>query len=174
MNFLEKLKLNTKLALGLGSMLVIISAIGLQAIYSARQQSDEIRRMYELELQGVSHIKEASIHLMQMGRSLRQMILSPDLKSRAAARADLDEARTILNRSLQASDKLFFRPEGRALLADIGDVLNQYLRNVDHVTALLAQDATPQNTEITRFLASPENVRVFESIDTLMGTMYLY
>ena len=171
MNFLEKLKLNTKLALGLGSMLVIISAIGLQAIYSARQQSDEIRRMYELELQGVSHIKEASIHLMQMGRALRQMILSPDLKSRVAARADLDEARMILNRSLQESDKLFFRPEGRALLADISDVLNQYLRNVDHVTALLAQDATPQNTEITRFLASPENARVFESIDKLMGSL---
>ena len=171
MNFLEKLKLKTKLALGLGSMLVIISAIGMQAIYSARQQSDEIRRMYELELQGVSHIKEASIHLMQMGRALRQMILSPDLKSRAAARADLDEARMILNRSLLVSDKLFSRPEGRALLADIGDMLNQYLRNVDHVTALLAQDGTLQNTEITRFLASPENVRVFESIDTLMNSL---
>ena len=171
MNFLEKLKLKTKLTLGLGSMLVIISAIGLQAIYSARQQSDEIRRMYELELQGVSHIKEASIHLMQMGRALRQMILSPDLKSRAAARADLDEARMILNRSLIESDKLFSRPEGRALLADIGDMLNQYLRNVDHVTALLAQDGTLQNTEITRFLASPENVRVFDSIDTLMNSL---
>ena len=171
MNYFEKLKLKTKLALGLGAMLVIISAIGLQAIYSARQQSNEIRRMYELELQGISHIKEASIHLMQMGRSLRQMILSPDLKSRAAARADLDEARMILNRSLLESDKLFFRPEGRALLADIRDVLNQYLRNVDHVTALLAQDGTLQNTEITRFLASPENVRVFEAIDTLMNTL---
>ena len=171
MIFLERLKLNTKLVLGLGAMLVIIVAIGLQAVYSSRQQSNEIRRMYELELQGISHIKEASIHLMQMGRSLRQMILAPDLKSRAVARTDLDEARAILNRSLIESDKLFFRPEGRALLADIGDVLNQYLRNVDHVTALLAQDSAPQNTEITRFLASPENVRVFETIDTLMGNL---
>ena len=170
-SFFEKLKLNTKLVLGLGSMLVIIVGIGLQAIYSARQQSNEIRRMYELELQGVSHIKEASIHLMQMGRSLRQMVLSPDPKSRAVARADLYEARSILHRSLQDSDKLFFRPEGRALLADIGDVLNQYLRNVDHVTDLLARDGTLQNTEITRFLASPENVRVFDAIDKLMDTL---
>ncbi len=171
MTAFEKLKLNTKLVLGLGAMLVIIVGIGLQAVYSTRQQSAEIRRMYELELQGISHIKEASIHLMQMGRALRQMILSPDLKSRAVARADLDEARTILRRSLLESDKLFVRPEGRALLADIGDVLNQYLRNVDHVTALLAQDGTLQNSEIAHFLASPENVRVFETIDTLMGNL---
>ncbi len=168
LHFLERLKLSTKLIFGLGAMMTIIVAIGVQSIYNIRLQSEQITRMYELELQGLSHIKEANIELMEMGRSLRQMILAPDAGSRAKARAALDESRMKMNRELKSSDKLFFRPEGRALLADIQDVLTQYLRNVDHATALIDKDNSLQNTEITRFLASPENVLVYEKTDRLM------
>ncbi|MFZ4479656.1 MAG: response regulator [Rhodoferax sp.] len=167
----ERLRLNTKLLLGLGAMMAIVLAIGIQSVYSARQQSEEIRRMYDMELQGISHIKEASIHLMQIGRSLRQMILAPDARGRETARREVDEARQILNRSLIDSDRLFYRPEGRRLLSDIRDMLSQYLRNVDHVASLLTDDQTLHNTEITRFLASPENVRVFETVDKLMAAL---
>ena len=171
LNFLERLRLNTKLVLGLGTMMAIIVTIGVQAVYSIRLQSEQITRMYELELQGLSHIKEANIELMEIGRSLRQMILSPDVKSRASARAALDASRLKMNRELKSSDKLFFRPEGRALLADIQDVMTQYLRNVDHVTSLIDKDNALQNTEITRFLASPENVLVYEKTDRLMADL---
>jgi signal transduction histidine kinase/DNA-binding response OmpR family regulator/HPt (histidine-containing phosphotransfer) domain-containing protein len=168
MQLLESLKLNTKQALSVGAMLVIVIGIGLQSIYSSRLHREEVQRMYELELQGVSHIKEASIHLMQMGRSLRQMILATDAGTRELARKELDEARQILNRSLSESDRLFFRPEGRHLLADINDTLAQYLRNVDHVTTMLAEDTSWQGSKVAKFLASPENVRVFTATDQLM------
>jgi len=171
MGFLEKRTLYTKLLLGLGSMLLIIVCIGVQAVYSARQQSNQIRRMYELELQGISRIKEANIQLVQMGRWLRQLILSPDMESRLVARAELDQARSALHRAMLESDKLFFRPEGRALLADIDDVLTRYLRNVDHVTDLLGQHGATPNNEITRFLASTENALVFKNADTLMEAL---
>ena len=171
LNFLERLRLNTKLVLGLGMMMAIIVTIGVQAVYSIRLQSEQITRMYELELQGLSHIKEANIELMEIGRSLRQLILSPDLKSRASARSALDTSRIKMNRELKSSDALFVRPEGRALLADIQDVLTQYLRNVDHVTSLIDKDNALQSTEITRFLASPENVLVYEKTDRLMADL---
>jgi hypothetical protein len=77
----EGLKITTKLALGLGSMAFIILLIGVQSIYSTRVQAAEIQRMYAYELQGVSHIKDASIHLMEIGRSLRQMVLAPNRES---------------------------------------------------------------------------------------------
>ncbi len=171
LRFFEGLKLNTKLVLGLGTLMAIVSAIGLQSVYSNRLQSEEIQRMYAFELQGVSQVKEASIHLMEMGRSLRQMILAPDAAGQAAARLTLDDARTRMRNALNESDRLFYRPEGRRLLSDIQAMMAQYLRNVDHVTALLTKNNLPQNTEITRFLASPENVRVFEATDQLMASL---
>ena len=60
MHFLESLKLNTKLSLTVGTMLLVIVTLGAQSFYSARLQSEEATRMYEMELQGVSHIKEAA------------------------------------------------------------------------------------------------------------------
>jgi signal transduction histidine kinase/DNA-binding response OmpR family regulator/HAMP domain-containing protein len=170
-NYFEGLRLTTKLALGFGAMLAIVGAIGAQSIYSSRVLGQEVQRMYAQELQGISHVKEASIHLMQMGRSLRQMILAPDALNREAARADLDISRRIMNHELRESEALFNRTEGRQLLADIQDVLTQYLRNVDHVITLLSADEGMQSTAVARFLVSPENVRVFETTDALMSSL---
>jgi signal transduction histidine kinase/CheY-like chemotaxis protein len=171
MQFFESLKLNTKLYLAVGAMLGLIIAVGAQSIYSARLQSDQVTRMYELELQGVSHIKEASIHLMQMGRSLRQMVLAPDAANRKQAHSDLEQARLILNRSLSESERLFYRPEGRRLLADIRTVLPQYLRNVDYVIGKLETDRYWQNSEVAKFLATPANVEIFNATDRLMSSL---
>ena len=170
-HYLEGLRLTTKLVLGFGTMLVIVAVIGTQSIYSSRMLGQEVQRMYAQELQGISHIKEASIHLMQMGRSLRQMILAPDALNREAARADLDAARRTMNHELRESEPLFSRPQGQQLLVDVQDVLTQYLRNVDHVITLLSADGAMQNTVVARFLVSPENVRVFEATDKLMTSL---
>jgi signal transduction histidine kinase/DNA-binding response OmpR family regulator len=171
MTYLEGRKLNTKLAFGFGTMLLIAMAIGGQSIYSSRLHAEEMRRIYALELQGISQIKEASIHLMQMGRSLRQMVLSVDAAHRNAARADMDQARITMNRALAESDALFYRPEGRQLFADVQDMLRQYLRNVDHVSSLLELDPYSKSTAVSQFLMSPGNVRVFEATDQLMTAL---
>jgi signal transduction histidine kinase/DNA-binding response OmpR family regulator/HPt (histidine-containing phosphotransfer) domain-containing protein/HAMP domain-containing protein len=171
MKFLESLKLNTKLSLAVGALLAIAIGIGIQSIYSIRLQSDEVRRMYEMELQGVSHIKEASVSLMQMGRSLRQMILSTDDTGRNLARKDLDEANLILRRSLTESDRLFNRPDGRRLLVDILNIMPQYERNIERALAMIATDQSWQKSEVAKFLASPENVTVFNTADQLMESL---
>ena len=164
----EGLKINTKLILGLGFMLAIVIVIGLQSVYSVRQQGQEIERMYAFELRGISEIKEANIHLMEIGRSLRQMILASDPASRVSARAALDEAQGKLRQALLESDKVFLRPEGREMLSSIQALLTQYQRNVDHILALLEQQKNYRNDEITRFLVSAENVQVFEATDQMM------
>ncbi len=168
---LERLRIDTKLALGLGSMVLVVVFTGLYAIYNGHRQSEEISRMYAFELQGISDIKEANIHLMEVGRTLRQMILAPDAASREVARAHLDDDRMRLRHSLDASDKVFFRPEGRRLLADIRAMLGDYMSNVDHALALLARDGGFRNDDIAAFLASPENVRVFDAADQLMASL---
>ena len=152
-------------------MLAIVLVIGGQAVYSSRQQSAAIQRMYELELKGVSNIKQASIHLMEVGRALRQMILSNNDRDRAAADESLDRARVELNRGLAENDRLLFRPEARRMLADVGGMMSQYLRNVDHVTDLLARAGNSPSNEITHFLASADNVRIFEHTDKLMEAL---
>ena len=171
LRFFEGLKINTKLVLGLGFMLTLVVVIGLQTVYSIRQQGAQIERMYEFELRGVSQIKEANIHLMEIGRSIRQMILAPDAVSQVLARAALEDARERLRYALAESDKVFVRPEGRKMLSDIQHLLTKYQRNVDHILALLDKTPNDHGNEIIRFLASSENVKVFESTDKLMASL---
>ena len=171
LNHFEKIKLQTKLVLSLGSLLVIVVMIGLQSIYSARVQADEVRRMYDFELQGISQIKEANIHLMEVGRSLRQMILAPDAKNRELAFEALTEARTRMRHALESSAKVFTHPKGKQHLSDIQDLLIQYNRNVDHALTLLEKDKQFFSKEVIQFLASPENMKVFAETDRRMSEL---
>jgi len=171
LSLLEGLKISTKLALAFGGLVVLVFLVGIQSIYSNRLQAEEVQRMYAYELQGISHIKEVNIQFMAMGRSLRQMALSLDARSRDAAHKDLLLARSQLNRALAESEKLFFRPEGIALLQDIRNQLALYQGNVDRALQLMAREPTIQATPVSLFLASDENVRVFEQTDRLMESL---
>ncbi len=165
---IERLNISTKLAIGLGSMLLVVVLIGVQSLYSARKQSAEIRRMYDIELQGVSMIKEAATHFMETGRSLRQMALAPDSASRAQALSTLNDARDRLQRALAASDKLFVRSEGRHLLFEVDQMVTRYLNNVDHTVFLIARDTRFHSDAVAQFLVSAENLAAFDAADRLM------
>ncbi len=171
MRFFEGLKITTKLALGSGALLLIVLAMGAQSLYSNRMQAEEIQRMYHYELQGISHIKEANIQLIAMSRYLRQMALAPTLQSRAAAELGLLSAKAELQRALKESEKMFFRADGRRLFKEIQNILIEYFLNVDHAMALLAQEKSVQQSPLTAFLVSPNNVRVFEATHKLMDAL---
>jgi len=169
--FLDRLKIGTKLTLGMGVMLAMIIAMALQSVYGDHLQVKEIERMYAGELMGLSNLTQANSHLMETGRALRQMILAPDAPSRQMARAELDHARARLLYTMDASDKVLSRPEDRQRLLTIAALLTQYMLNVDHILALLQQDPGFKTDSVSRFLVSPDNVQVFEATDRMMESL---
>ena len=168
---LDRLKIGTKLALGLSVMLALIITLASQAIYGDDLQVKEIERMYAVELVGLSNLTQANSHLMETGRALRQMILAPDAPSRQLARAELDHARARLRFAMQASDQVLTRPQDRQRLLTIATLLTQYMGNVDHVLALFEQEPGLAPNAVSRFLVSPDNVQVFEATDRLMESL---
>ena len=168
---LEQLRLSTKLVLSLGSMLALVLLMSLQSLYMVRTQNNDLQRMYLLE-QDVSAVLKANIHLMEMGRDLRQMALALDTAGRTQARSDLEAARTQLHQALAESHKLQSETEGQAMLFSIAALLTQYERNVDHVIELLQTSRKPfQADAVSRFLVSAENMRVFVDTDQLMSQL---
>ena len=170
-NFLGGLKISTKLQIGLGTILMIGVGIGMQSIYSARSQSQLIKQMFEQDVKGISYVKEAQVHLMEVGRSLRQLILSPNKVSQQVAYIKLTEARAVLRYSLQEADPLLKEEVGRRLLSDTHDMVNQYFTEVEKILALILsgnQARKLPSDEVSRRLASPENVHVFTAVDQLM------
>ncbi len=168
MNFLERLTLNAKLRWGIGMLMGIALLLGLQTIYSLRQQAEQIRLMYESELMGVSSIKGASIHLMEVGRSLRGVLLSPNATERAKAAEALTEARLLLLRHLEQSKATLLLPENQRRLLEVNDAVAHYLEHVNIILSHVTPDYGFRSDTTSAMLFEAGNVSVFENSDRLM------
>src|SRR5688572_30494693 len=107
---LERRALNTKLWVGFGGVLLIALALGLQSLANLRSMRDEAQLIYEQELLGISHLKEANINLIYIGRALRRMILAGDAHARQKAREQIAVADATLKLELMEARKVIFQP----------------------------------------------------------------
>jgi signal transduction histidine kinase/CheY-like chemotaxis protein/HAMP domain-containing protein len=169
----EGFRIQTKLGIGLGSVLLLVLVIGAQSVLATRTQRNEFERIYDEEFRGISTVKEANIHLMEMGRSLRQLLLAVDTDGRNASRRTLENARRRLRESLDESESRFTTPRSQKLISNIQHLLLDYEQNVDHALALAAASRDFRIDEVSRFLASRKNVDVFEGMDRLMAELVL-
>ncbi|MDD2881839.1 MAG: response regulator [Rhodoferax sp.] len=171
MNFIERLTLGNKLRWGIGLLLGLTVVIGAQAIYSARQQAEQVRRMYELEVLGISAIKEANIHLMEVGRALRQMLLAPNAGERLKAHQDLSAARQLLLHSIEQSKPHFVENENQRLLVATQDSVTLYLESVNHILSQVTDNAHFSVNGTATELFKAHNVAVFTESDRLMAEL---
>ena len=171
LGFFERLTLGTQLRWGIGVLLGISVLLGAQAIYNARLQARQVRHMYEQELLGVLAINEAHVHLMEVGRSLRQMLLAPHADERANAQRDLSAARQLLVVNLKSSKIHFVTAENQRLLIATQDALTRYLQNVDHILGEVMQDRSFRQDATSALLFKGNNVATFEESERLMGEL---
>ncbi len=139
MNFLERFSLTVKLALGFAALMLVALTIGLHSLHTQRELTREIQFLYEKELLGVSHIKEARINYAIMGRAIRQHLLSPDTVGREKALRQLLEAETAVRNKLEEARKSTLREENLLKLAKFNELFANYKLNIDKVLAM-AQD----------------------------------
>ena len=172
--FFERLALGRKLLLGIGVLLGIVLLMGAQSVYSARQQAEQVRDMYQLKLLGLTATKEAHIHLMEVGRALRQMLLAPNVSERDRAQLQLTEARRQLAASLARSQALFPSPTGQQRLAATADAVTRYLQSVEHIAGQVSEDKNFRLDTTAALLFKANNVAVFEESDRLMDELVKY
>ena len=87
--FLSMLKTNIKTVALLGVVVLITLALGINAIVNLSSFDRDTQNLYEKDLLGISHVKEANSSLILMGRSSRQMMVAPNAEIREPARAQL-------------------------------------------------------------------------------------
>ncbi|EME67858.1 methyl-accepting chemotaxis protein [Paramagnetospirillum caucaseum] len=155
LNFVERFKLTTKLVIGFSSGILVAVLIGLQAQSNLSHMQGEMEKMYEMELLGISHIKEANVNLAYMGRALRQMMIAPDGQSRDRARAHVDQARSALHDEMAQARKRLFRAEAIEGLEKFQRNLARYNENVEHAMGLIERESLNPSAA-AKFVASAE------------------
>ncbi|MBP8019273.1 MAG: PAS domain S-box protein, partial [Hylemonella sp.] len=152
---LERLKLGSKLAIGIGISLLLMVSVGIHSLQNLQAMNEEARKLYEIDLKGLSRIKEANVSLVYMGRALRQMVLATDTVSREKARSDVAAAENTLLRELEEARKRSSSDEDRKLLAEFDARFARYHRNVDSTFRLLSEDSVRAG-EAAKFVNSSE------------------
>ncbi|SIQ81789.1 PAS domain S-box-containing protein [Aromatoleum tolulyticum] len=133
MTALERRSLAAKLMLGFAGLLLVVGGISLNSLYSQQRLNDELQALYEKELMGVSHVKEARIQFAQMGHALRQAILPQTPGERDQAFRQLAESESRLLRELEAAAKLFHRQDNRERLARFEERFAQYKASIARI-----------------------------------------
>src|SRR6187399_1045041 len=110
---LDRWRLGPRLVLGFAAALLLALGLGVQSLLNLRAVRDETHQMYEKDLLGLSHVKEANAELFHMGRAMRQALLAPDAAARARAQDEVVAAENALHRELEAARPLIFREENR-------------------------------------------------------------
>jgi methyl-accepting chemotaxis protein len=73
---IRNLKIGVRLAVGFATILILMLIIGVIAERGAGLINESADRLYQKELLGLSHMKEANINLIYMQRAMRNIMLA--------------------------------------------------------------------------------------------------
>jgi two-component system, sensor histidine kinase and response regulator len=165
MNALERLRLNTKLVLGFGLVLVFMFLLGVQGIYSQSRLSKTSIEIYKNQLLAISNIKEANINLIYIERSLREIIDADNPKERYKVTQDITQAQAQIYRSLQFIHKSTSSEIEADQLAHFEAAFASYNQHIQKIVALSGL-STEKRKEAQVLLLSKEYKEVITQADS--------
>jgi PAS domain S-box-containing protein len=167
---LEKLSLNIKLLLGFSSGLLIAAVIGVYGLSNLQTAQSEMEALYERELLGISHIKEANINLIYMGRAMRQALIAQDDVTRDRARTQVATARETLRKEMAEARKRIFRDEVIVKHDQFQADFAKFNENVEHALTLMEREkANP--SEAAKFITSADFTAAVNAADDKLNEM---
>lgn len=135
-----KMKLGTKLQ----SAFLIISFIGTLVagigLHNMSKINDQADHMYNEELMGLTHIKDANINLIYIGRARGNLLLSTDQVERDKNLANIKKYQTRLQENIAQARKLFLDEKSKDIFAEYENINKQYDQDLQDII-LLVKDA---------------------------------
>ncbi|CUW40317.1 protein of unknown function [Magnetospirillum sp. XM-1] len=170
LNTLERVSLRTKLLSGFAILLALTVLLGAVGLYNQNVLNKGSHRLYEIDLKGISHLKDARVELAKMGRALRQAILAPDAGERERAIVLLNESEARLGLEIKDAQAHVIRDENKKNLASFEEQYRSYKASVDQTLALLRKNSA----EAAIAVASPEFQHLGVNADAALALLSDY
>lgn len=165
-NYFERQQLSLKLIVGFGFVMLITVVIGIRGLHTLSDINKVNRQLYKFDLVGISRIRETNVDLIVIGRTVRQMALSPNLAHREKAKKQIESARASLQSEFEAAEKTIVREENRKLAQEFKVIYGQYMRNIDQAMAIIEADSSfAANQKIGTFLSSDDFMATVNGAD---------
>ena len=143
---LSQMKVGTRLIAAffcVALMGAIVAGIG---IFNMGKIDAMAGQMYHNELLGLSHIKEANIALIKVGRARSNFLLATTTEERATRQADIARFIAASKDSLAKAQPLFVTPAAKELFARFAAVEAQYITVMTQALSLAATEPLAQRS----------------------------
>lgn len=170
MNWFGNLKVGVKLVSAFLLLSIITGAVGWIGIDSLRRLNSEADRMYDLDVLGLSHIKEANVQLLNQSRALRNMLLASTAADKERFRKNALEFGKHMREELDKARAKFVSEEGKALLQKLDTAYEEFLPARDRLMEMSGSEALQQHRDAVDF-ASTELRSKADVVDDLMTAL---
>jgi methyl-accepting chemotaxis protein len=170
MKWYYDLKIGTKLISAFVLVSLITGLVGYQGIAKMAVINAEADKMYDLELLGLSHAKEANIALYAMMRAERGVLLASSQKDRTEFASHVERSRKTMLDELELARPLFYSDAGRAVLKQVDEAWAAYYQVHREVLAAAEQDAL-QTERQSVALALGSGLQLGEAVSTALSSL---
>jgi len=148
----QRMKVSTRLTLGFLVVVALGALVAGTAIYNMTQMNERAKRMYLKELVGITHIKEANLDLIYIGRALRGAMLAATEDQRAKSLASVDKYKQALQENLDKARPLFYTDDGKRTFAEADAQLREYDGVIAELTKRVKAEPVEQKRESVDYL----------------------
>jgi len=143
---LKQMKVGTRLLAAFSCVALLGAIVAGIGIYNMGKIDTMAGQMYHNELLGLSHIKEANIALIKVGRARSNFLLATTDEERATRRADIAKFLAANKESLAKAQPLFVTPAARELFARFAAVESDYASTMAQVLTMAAAEPLAQRS----------------------------
>ncbi|MBF0273484.1 MAG: methyl-accepting chemotaxis protein [Magnetococcales bacterium] len=170
MQWLEEMKIGTKLLTAFLIMCLLMIGVGGVGIVNMGVLDDADMKLYERELLGLDAIKNAAINLASAGRAERGMLLASNKEERAKTAARMQGYLNDLQKDLSVAKPKFFSEQGKTLLSKLDTALADW-KPIHEEVLRLAQSEDLSATRASVTLAMGKGRDQVKVIDDLMDEL---
>jgi methyl-accepting chemotaxis protein len=170
---INDLKIGTRLIGAFIIVCAITAMVGFLGIKNMGTINDLADEMYERELIGLSHIKEANINLIYMARAEKNLILSTSNEERKRYSDLYDKNKSLFYELLEKAKPLFYTEKGKELLAKLTVALQEYepISKKIVATALSEELSAAKSSAELSMGAGREKIAVVDDLLTELGKL---
>ena len=126
MQWFNNLKVRTRLLAGFMIMSLLTAAVGMVGMRNMSKINQMTEQMYEKELVGLSHMKEANINLLYIVRAEKNVITSQDAESRETFNKRIDDFKKSMHENITKAKPLFYTEKAKETLARLDKALAEW------------------------------------------------
>ncbi len=167
------MKIGFRLIVGFLLVAAISIVVGLVGISNASKINDLADNMYLLEVMGISHIKEANINLIYIGRGRANYMLASTQEERQVHMEAIKKYIAALKVEVDAARPLFVSEKAKDIFAAYAKAWELYEKELFHSLKLAANEKMEQRSEeLTKVLQSTrEKADVIDDMMTSLAVL---